>query len=597
MSRRLVRALAAIGGAALVLVVTGGSGIATGGTVLLGSPSNFESGDGNMTVEGSPATDWNCFVGGGFTTANKGTGACQTTTGATTSKADPNGEVEWVGGQKFDTQCPALNTGNNPPKDEFTNIAQFLEFATVAPFAGDLFFYGAAERSTNNGNASGDVEFNQGSGNGTTSAGCRTANDRLVAYDFLSGGSALSFHILTWIDSAHPTAGGNNGTCFVKTDSPPCWGAFVIVPSAGAFNGEANQSPIAAADNAISGDLQPVNQFAEFGVDLTAALVGTGNKLPCFPQQVWESRSSGSSFTSNPQDIEFQHSSTCGNITIIKHTDPRGLDQMFNYSTTGGLSPATFSLNDVGNTTGDSIGNTQSYMNVSVGTYSVTEITPVFGFVPESLSCTNTGTGSGSVTYSGGTPPVTATINLQGNDNWVCIYVNKQQLGAIKITKTSSKAAATALAGAHFELCTNLGPYTVSNPCAPAKTGSDDLITGSGGTVCVDNLAFATYYVTEKSAPAGYAIDDSATHSVSVSHNAKCSDSTFGGESLRFTDTPLTDISASATSEVAGGTQSTISCTDSNGNVVASAPLGGSVTASALALPPGIYTCVITVDP
>src|SRR5438445_7896683 len=33
-----------------------------------GSPSNFESADGNMTLEASNNTDWNCFVGGGFVT-------------------------------------------------------------------------------------------------------------------------------------------------------------------------------------------------------------------------------------------------------------------------------------------------------------------------------------------------------------------------------------------------------------------------------------------------------------------------------------------------------------------------------------------------
>src|SRR5262249_14117021 len=162
---------------------------------------------------------------------------------------DPAGEVQWVGGQKFDTQCPALNTGNNPPKDEFTDISEFTEFSNSGPTAGDLFFYGSAIRSSANGNTSGDVEVNQQAGDGTTTAGCRTAGDRLIAYDFLNGGTSLNFHVLTWIDSGHPNGGGNTGTCLVKSDNMPCWGANVLTVDASTFDGEANQAAIAAADN------------------------------------------------------------------------------------------------------------------------------------------------------------------------------------------------------------------------------------------------------------------------------------------------------------------------------------------------------------
>jgi hypothetical protein len=311
--------------------------------------------------------------------------------------------------QKFDTQCPALSIGNNPPKDEFTSVASFNDTASNL----DTFFYGATIRSTANGNASGDVEFNQNSGNGTTSAGCRTAGDRLLAYDYLNGGTSLNFHLLTWIDSSNPTAGGNNGTCLVKTGSMPCWGANVMTVAASLFDGQSNQSPITAANNGMSGTALDVNQFAEFGINLTQAL-NLGGKCFAFPQQVWESRSSGSSFTSNPQDIEVEHHTiqNCGEIKVIKQTDPRGQNQDFSFTSNipapGTSNPATpnctqsfsnpsaFTLNDAGNAgkalgstakADNSAGNTQDCTNVLQGTYTVTEGTIPGAFSFESLTC------------------------------------------------------------------------------------------------------------------------------------------------------------------------------------------------------------------
>jgi Prealbumin-like fold domain len=289
--------------------------VASSGAVT-GSPSNFESDDGNMVLNASGDTDWNCFQGtDAFATLASGTPVgCAVTTGAIHVTADAAGEITWKNGQKFDTQCPVLQTGSVPNKDDFTDIAEYQEFAAN----GDLYFYGGAIRQTANGNASGDVEFNQASGNGTTSAGCRTAGDLLIAYNFLNGGTSLEFFVLTWIDPTNLTAGGNNGTCFVKQDSPNpngCWGANAIKVQPVDFDGQANQSPIAAADNGISGTALAAQQFSEFGINLTHAL---GGALPCFPQQVWESRSSGSSFTSNPEDIEFVHLATCGALKVHK---------------------------------------------------------------------------------------------------------------------------------------------------------------------------------------------------------------------------------------------------------------------------------------
>jgi hypothetical protein len=294
----------------VALVLAGASVVLTPGIsrAVTGSLSGFESGDGNMVLNNLDGahTDWNCFVGSDAFQSGTPNPNCKTTTGATHVTADVGGEIGLVSGTKFDAACPPLTLKNTPPKDDFTDIAEYSDVSTVTPTVGHTFFYGAAIRTTANGNSSGDVEFNQhASASPTTTTGCRTAGDRLVAYDYLNGGTALDFHALTWIDSTNPSAGqtaANSGKCFVKQDVMPCWGATVVTPTATTFDGLANPSAITAADNGISGTALVVNQFAEFGIDLTQAL----NLGPCvsFPQQVWESRSSGSSFTSNPEDVE-----------------------------------------------------------------------------------------------------------------------------------------------------------------------------------------------------------------------------------------------------------------------------------------------------
>src|SRR5207253_10729863 len=109
----------------------------TSSSALNNSPSLLEAGDGNMTVETSGNTDWNCFQGltGFQSSANYGPGAggtgftasdCKTTTGATNS-SNLNPDFEQTPGQKFDTACPTFKIGNNPPKDVWSDVAQYLE--------------------------------------------------------------------------------------------------------------------------------------------------------------------------------------------------------------------------------------------------------------------------------------------------------------------------------------------------------------------------------------------------------------------------------------------------------------------------------------
>jgi len=592
--------------------------------VLTGSPSKFESGDGNMTVETSGNTDWNCFKSAFTINVSENGSTCGTVNEANyVSFPAPNAytakDISWKPGQKQDAACPALVESKDPAKDTFTHVASYNETAFTGGKLGDTFLYGATIRFTANGNASENVELNQKEGTSECSIP-RTVGDKLVAINYLKGGTEVEITVLTWITSTtgpNSESGENKGTCLVGNDTPPCWGAKEQTLSSNAAEGQANQSEIAAIDNGLSGQALVAGQFAEFGINLSKAGIIPEGSCKGFAQTVWESRSSGSSFTSNPEDIEIEKHpiSNCGVIKVIKKTVPAGLSQVFSYTSTlpkeplaGGVvcpSASASGVEEGGNfclNADNSVNKTANKVErteLNPGPYEITEGAEPTGFGFGGVKCTNqSGT---TVAESPTNPKVSLSLGIL--ETITCVYTNNQQLGAIKIAKTSIKGA-TALSGAGFEICTNNGPYTTQNPCTPAKTGSDTLLTGPDGTVCVDPLTFGSYYVTETSAPTGFNLDDTSTHLVKVEANAKCSDQTYVGQSIAFKDTPLTDLTITAKSEAStGGTSSTITCEDSGKNGIGNSPQsGGTATVTANpthkeALKPGTYTCTVVVDP
>jgi hypothetical protein len=170
--------------------------------------------------------------------------------------------------------------------------------------------------------------------------------------------------------------------------------------------------------------------------------------------------------------------------------------------------------------------------------------------------------------------PVSA-ISLQGNEHVTCTFVNTLQTGAITIHKQRKHAADGP--GNHPQSGVT---FTVNGTTTPA--------TDANGDTCVDGLLFGSYTVHEN-VPAGY--QGEADKTVQVDNAATCAGG--GGESVTFTNTPLTNLSVAVDSQVAGGTSSTISCT--NGGP--SAGPGDDITASATDLPPGTYVCTVVIDP
>jgi hypothetical protein len=505
-------------------------------------------------------------------------------------------------GPKEDDLAPAVGAGSIPPnKDDLSRFYINQEKA-----GGNDYLYLAWERTNTLGSAHMDFEFNQSSTNSTNGVTkVRTEGDMLVTFDF--GGSGVpTLSLSRWLTAGN---GHVSSDCEVPSDGIPCWSALENLTTAGVADGSVNNANVLdynppGAPRTLAGSVSSngsvSSTFGEAGINLTAAGVFSPGTCQHFGAASLKSRSSGQSFTSTLKDFIAPipvNISNCGTITIIKHTDPRGVNQNFNYTSniagssldcTTDTTPATFTLNDSGNATGDNAANTETCANVPAGSYTVTEGADPANFTLESLTCTADPNSSGS---QDGTNDHQANITLAADETVTCTFVNQQQLGAIKITKTSTKGNAP-LAGVQFSI--TKGGTAISG--SPFTTAAD-------GTICVDGLGFGDYVVTETAAPTGYSINDSTGHTVTVDNNAKCTDNPFVGETtgLSFSDTPLTDLLVKATGEAApaGTTKSQITCTDSTSANIGNSPTLNTdpATMTANGLKPGTYTCKIVIDP
>jgi hypothetical protein len=252
--------------------------IASASGVLTGSPSKFESGNdptlgvGNEVVNATGNKDWISVTGGGDPYVHLTDPAAITT------------DNSFTPGQKQDTTCPTIEGHKNPPKDDFTDVASYFEVNdSGGANDGDTYLYGATIRYAANGNASENIELKQGT-SGDCSPGflARTPGDKMIAIDYLGGGKAVQFHVLTWIST---------GACFVSKDPAPCWGADVLELDPTTAEGGVSTSNFTVAQNPIGGTAIVAGQFAEFGINLSDAGIIPAGECKSFSQTIWESRS------------------------------------------------------------------------------------------------------------------------------------------------------------------------------------------------------------------------------------------------------------------------------------------------------------------
>jgi hypothetical protein len=272
------------------------------------------------------------------------------------------------------------------------------------------------------------------------------------------------------------------------------------------------------------------------------------------------------------------------NLTFVKDAERSGVD--FDYTTSGGLTPSTFSLAD---------GESQGYTNLSLGTYGATETVPA-GWNLVSDDCVDAdGVEAGYDADS---------VTLAAGDDITCTFVNEIERGAIKITKTRKHAAGgTAHAGVTFNI-------------ANATNGTNiNVVTDANGEACVEDLPVSVldgdYTVTE-TVPAGYVAEDGTGAGGTYAKTVPVSESTCAGTptGVTFSNTPLTDVTISVDSQADGGTSTVVECwegTDTSGDpdytltTDPAAPDNGDGSLPIPNLEPtdpdATLTCVITVDP
>jgi Prealbumin-like fold domain len=541
--------------AALVLVISAAA------TSLPGSKFEIDN-DANLVVDTAGNIDW--------------------ATVAETRKADaPSGATDNSFGQgtKEDTAVPTIVNGSIPPnKSDLLNFGVYLETTASGAKFLNLFWHRVQEPS---GTTNMDFEFNKSStlsGNGVTPV--RSAGDLLIQYDLANGGTNPELFVSRWVTS------GAASQC-EASNTVPCWGERDNLSAAGDATGSINTTAISSGNSDGLGSISP-RTFGEAQLDFDA-LTGGSNACTSFGSAYLKSRSSDS-FTAALKDFIAPaqlNLSNCGTITIIKHTNPAGLDQNFSFtsniagaqvSCSADTTPAGFTLNDSGT-------DTETCTNVPIGNYTVTEGADPTGFVLDSLTCVPTGSGTGS--QDAGNPKQANIGIVAGGDTVTCTYVNKQQLGAIKVSKTSSKTG-NALAGATF---------SVTGPGGFSTT----LTTGADGTDCVDGLVFGSYTVTETAAPTGFVIDDPSGQAVNVNVNTSCGSG--NEQTVALTNTPTADIQVRFRDGGSGETvlDQALSCDNTTGTPSTTGTTGwnNTLTVTGIEISSSVVTvtCTIAIDP
>ncbi len=538
--------------AVLLLIVASASGNLAGST--------FEGSDGNLVVNTAGNTDW-------ANAPNRVRGD---------DLASGSTDNAFGGGTKEDDPIVKVVTGSIPPqKSDLTRFYVASEFASNSNF-----LYLAWERTNVLGSANMDFELNQQAQPDLTTEGTktlvRTAGDILITFDFGGSGSPV-LGLLKWVTS------GATSQCFAS-NSLPCWGNRVDLSAAGFAEGAVNSTTVT---DPIANVSLLAGTFGEAAVNLTAAGVFPAGTCEALGSAFLKSRASAS-FPAEVKDFvapQPVNINNCGTINIIKHTNPRGINQDFSFtstipSTAGctiDTTPDSFTLNDSAGVDPSPItagtANTEHCPGVLAGTYTVTEGADPANFAFESLTCTADDGASFSILDR------TATINVAPSSTVTCIYTNKLQTGAIQITKTRKHAAD--------------GPGDHPHAGVTFTVDGHSAVTDANGVACIDGLLFGNYTVHE-TVPAGYHVDAN-DKSVTVDNTASCTDNPYVGETVSFHNTPLTDITVNINSQVDGGTASTVTCTPAGPS--GSTGSNGDGSFPATDLEPGTYTCTVVIDP
>ena len=174
------------------------------------------------------------------------------------------------------------------------------------------------------------------------------------------------------------------------------------------------------------------------------------------------------------------------------------------------------------------------------------------------------------------------------------LALNFNECGAIKVTKTKKHAASDPATQPHAGVT-----FTLSgNGITPVAK-----VTDANGVACFDGLVIdPDAYTVKETVPTGYAADGATEKNVTVTTSANCTGTPYTGQSVSFGNTPLTDVTVTIDSQIAGGTDTQVECdldgeTDDPPDDLDTADATGDGSLPATGLLPGTYTCTIVIDP
>lgn len=542
-------------------------GIVSGGAGLTSMPawavhpevslplSNFEiDTDANLKLDdAAPSIDWASVPQG--TAPGTEIRKLDTTSGPT--------DESFGMGSKEDTAVPDVVNGSIPPNKSDLLAFGVTQEGTLANGFLNMFW---SRINSPQGTVNMDFEFNQSStlsSNGVTPV--RTEGDVLIQYDLAQGGTNPLLFLSRW------RATGPKSLCD-SANGTPCWGTKTDLTASALAAGSINASAIPAADSDGLGALDPLT-FGEAQISLAGVFP---NQTQCltFGSAYLKSRSSDS-FTSALKDFVppvAVNISNCGTVKITKTDDAGTL-----------LAGATFELFKDNSPFGGSAphGAEDTATGLTCTTTLPTGMCTIVNVLQGPYWVIETVTPAGHDTAAD--QLVTVVVDQQVSVG----FVDPRQRGAILVTKTRKHAADGT--GNH--------PHAGVDFTVNGVTQTTD----ANGEACFDNLLFGSYDVVE-TVPANYFGEGNSTttvtKAVSVDNKALCSDSPYVGETVSFSNTPLSDISVSFSSQVTGGTKAKIDCTALTATPADGTPTAFDDTSETFEdLVPGTYTCTVEIDP
>jgi uncharacterized surface anchored protein len=172
-------------------------------------------------------------------------------------------------------------------------------------------------------------------------------------------------------------------------------------------------------------------------------------------------------------------------------------------------------------------------------------------------------------------------VTVTANEQVSVTFVDQRHRGAILVKKTRKHAAD--------------GPGDHPHAGVDFTVNGVTKATDANGQACFDDLLFDDYTVHEAT-PAGY--KGEADKTVTVNNKAACADDPYVGETVSFSNTPLSNITVSFESQVPGGTAATIECTGLTATPADGTPnVFDDVSETFKDLEPGTYACTVVVDP